>query len=1582
VDAGNYTFNTTASTTADITARALTITAHGVNKVYDGTTSAAVTLTDDRVSGDVFTDSYTSASFSNKNVGTGKTVSVSGISIAGADAGNYTFNTTASTTADITARVLTISAHGVNKVYDGTTFAIVNLSDDRVAGDVFTDSYGSASFADKNVGTGKPVSVSGISISGADAGNYTFNTTASTTADITARDLTVTAAGVNKVYDGTTAASVNLSTDKVVGDMVFAAYTSASFADKNVGTAKPVSVVGISIFGMDAGNYNLVNTTASTTADITARALTISAHGVNKVYDGTSAATVTLTDDRVAGDVFTDSYASASFNNKNVGTAKPVSVTGISIAGADADNYTFNTTASTTADITARALTITAHGVNKVYDGTTAATVTLSDNRVSGDVFTDSYTSASFNNKNVGTGKPVSVSGISISGADAGNYTFNTTASTTADITARALTITAHGVNKVYDGTTSATVTLSDDRVSGDVFTDYYASAFFNNKNVGTGKPVSVTGISIVGTDAGNYTFNTTASTTADITARALTITAHGVNKVYDGTTNATVTLSDDRVAGDVFTDSYTSASFADKNVGTGKTVSVTGISISGVDAGNYTFNTTASTTADITARALTITAHGVNKVYDGTATASVTLSDNRVSGDVFTDSYTSASFNNKNVGTGKPVSVSGISISGADAGNYTFNTTASTTADITARALTISATGINKIYDGTTTATVTLSDNRVAGDVFTDSYTSASFADKNVGTGKTVSVSGISISGADAGNYTFNTTATTTANITKKYLTVSATGVNKVYDGTTAATVTLSDNRVSGDVFTDSYTTATFSDKNVGTSKLVSVSGISISGADAGNYSFNTSATATADITKRALTVSATGVNKVYDGTTGATVTLSDNRIAGDVFTDSYTSASFADKNVGTGKTVSVSGISISGTDAGNYSFNTTASTTANITLRNITVSATGVNKVYDGTTAATVTLSDNRVSGDVFTDSYTSASFATKTVGTGKAVSVSGISISGTDASNYNLLNTTASTTANITARALTVSATGVNKVYDGTTAATVTLSDNRVSGDVFTDSYTSAAFNNKNVGTGKAVSVSGISISGADAGNYTFNTTASTTADITARALTITATGVNKVYDNSTTATVTLSDNRISGDTFTASYTSASFADKNVGTGKAVSVSGISISGADAGNYTFNTTASTTANITARPITIKANDQTKTYGNTFTFIGTEFTVTSGSLAPGDSVTVTLTSAGAAAGATVAGSPYQIVPSNPVFTSGPASNYTFTPANGLMTVTQRDAIVGYIGQTAFFTSGSSSTTAQVTLSASVQDSDGSGGNVSNATVTFKDLLSNTVLASNVKVSPVSGSNVLTGTANTIVTLSSGQYGANEYLIEVTLNGSYKNTQQTTAPTSSDAYKAAHPTIAVMIPSTVNSTQATTTLNALSPAGKYFEATSATYAMGMKYNKGGSQPQGQIQLILQLPGSATVPGGTYYIKSNSITSLAFANPAGSGNLPKDVTIYTKASIFKVNPGGGTTSVDGNVTLRVDGHEGCLTSPSCSTSGDGGDKIGFTVLSSKDGTLYYSNNWLYDTSNLAWATVIQPVPSFTAMIIN
>lgn len=1070
-DSGNYFLDSVATATADIKPLHITGAFTADDKVYDGTTAATVLTRSlvGAISGDDVSLDGGAASFDNKNVGTDKTVSLAGASLIGEDADNYVLDSVEDTTADITALHITGAFTADDKVYDGNDLASVLTR--STVGDVggVSLSGGVANFSDKNVGLNKTVTLTGATLTGVDAANYVLDSVATTTADITPLEIVGSITANDKIYDGSTAATISgrSLSGAVSGDDVSYVGGTATFDDKNVGDDKLVTATGLSLSGLDAGNYT-VNETATTYADITPLAITGHITASDKIYDGNDDASIltrTLTG-VVSGDDVSYVGGTANFDDKNVGIGKTVTATGLTLSGTDAGNYIVNSTAFTTANITARALTVSATADNKVYDGSTAAVAHLSDDRVTGDDLSLSYTDANFGDKNVGTGKTVTVTGISISGADASNYTFNITALASADITARALTITATGVDKVYDGNTNAIVTLSDDRVAGDVFNATYASAVFANKNVGTNKNISVSGISITGTDAGNYTFNETASATANITARDLTVSASGVDKVYDGNADATVTLFTNKVSGDVVTASYTAASFDDKNVGTDKPVSVSGISISGADSGNYNLlNTTASTTADITARALTVSAAGIDKVYDGTVSATVTLSDDRVSGDVFTATYGSAAFGDKNVGTDKPVGVTGISISGTDAGNYTANTTASTTADISARALTITAAGIDKVYDGTTAAAVTLSDNRVSGDVLTASYASAAFDNKNVGIDKPVDVTGISISGTDSGNYTFNASASTAADITVRTLHVTAAGINKVYDGNNSATVNLSTDKVFGDDVTATYTNATFADKNVGNDKVVTVTGISISGDDADNYVFNTDTTTTANISARALVVTAHGISKVYDGTTAASLTLTDDRVSGDVFTTAYTAAAFVDKNVGTGKTVNVSGISITGTDAGNYTFNTTASTTANITQRDLSATATADNKVYDGTTNAVAHLSDDRVSGDVLTASYAAANFNNQNVGTGKPVSVTGISISGADAGNYNLLNTSASTTANITARPVTVTADAKTKVYgspDPALTYQVTVGS-VISGDTFSGALTRVAGEN---------------------------------------------------------------------------------------------------------------------------------------------------------------------------------------------------------------------------------------------------------------------------------------------------------------------------------------------------------------------------------------------------------------------------------------------------------------------------------------------------------------------------------------
>jgi hypothetical protein len=111
--------------------------------------------------------------------------------------------------------------------------------------------------------------------------------------------------------------------------------------------------------------------------------------------------------------------------------------------------------------------------------------------------------------------------------------------------------------------------------------------------------------------------------------------------------------------------------------------------------------------------------------------------------------------------------------------------------------------------------------------------------------------------------------------------------------------------------------------------------------------------------------------------------------------------------------------------------------------------------------------------------------------------------------------------------------------------------------------------------------------------------------------------------------------------------------------------------------AGSFIFTVTAtdgagftgsqSYTLTIDKAALTITADSTGKTYGQAVTFAGTEFTVSG--LVNGDTVSsVTLSSAGAAASAGVAGSPYAIVASAAVGSG--LGNYTISYVNGALTV------------------------------------------------------------------------------------------------------------------------------------------------------------------------------------------------------------------------------------------------------------------------------------------------------------------------
>ncbi|MPQ56755.1 YDG domain-containing protein [Duganella sp. FT27W] len=1189
-DAGNYVLaSTTGATSATITQRALTLGFAAAGKTYDGKTDATVSVTDNRVTGDVLTATAT-GSFADKNAGINKVVTVDNASLSGTDAANYVLDlTTGATSATITQRALSLGFTAAGKTYDGNTAATVAVTDNRVTGDVLT-ATASGSFADKNAGINKVVAVENASLSGTDAANYVLaSTTGATSATITQRALALGFTAAGKTYDGNTAATVAVTDNRVTGDVLTATAT-GSFADKNAGINKVVTVENASLSGTDAANYVLDSTTGATSATITQRALALGFTAVGKTYDGNTAATVSVTDDRVTGDVLT-ATATGSFADKNAGINKVVTVENASLSGTDVANYVLDsTTGATSATITQRALALGFTAVGKTYDGNTAATVAVSDNRVAGDVLTATATGA-FSDKNAGTNKVVTVENASLSGTDAANYVLDSTSgATSATITQRALSLGFTAAGKTYDGNTAAAVAVTDNRVAGDVLTAT-ATGAFADKNAGANKVVAVQNASLSGTDAANYVLDsTTGATSATITQRALALGFTAAGKTYDGNTAATVAVTDNRVTGDVLT-ATASGSFADKNAGINKVVAVENASLSGTDAANYVLaSTTGATSATITQRALALGFTAAGKTYDGNTAAAVAVTDDRVAGDVLTATATGA-FADKNAGANKVVAVQNASLSGTDAANYVLDsTTGATSATITQRALSLGFTAAGKTYDGNTAATVAVTDNRVSGDVLTATAT-GSFADKNAGANKVVTVQNASLSGTDAANYVLDsTTGATSATIAQRALALGFTAAGKTYDGNTAAAVAVTDDRVAGDVLT-AVATGAFADKNAGANKVVTVQNASLSGTDAANYVLTSTTGATsATITQRALALGFTAAGKTYDGNTAATVSVTDNRVTGDVLTATATGA-FADKNAGTNKVVTVQNASLSGTDAANYVLDSTSgATSATITQRALALGFTAAGKTYDGNIAVAVAVTDNRVAGDVLTATATGA-FADKNAGANKVVTVQNASLSGTDAANYVLTSTTGATSATITQRALSLGFTAAGKTYDGNTAAAVAVTDNRVAGDVLTATAT-GAFADKNAGANKVVAVQNASLSGTDAANYVLDsTTGATSATIAQRALTLGFTGNDKVYDGGSAATVAIADNRLAGDILNISA-SAAFADKNAGSGKTVTVSNASLSGTDAGNYTLAASGgATTASIARAALTLSS-------------------------------------------------------------------------------------------------------------------------------------------------------------------------------------------------------------------------------------------------------------------------------------------------------------------------------------------------------------------------------------------------------
>ncbi|RHJ84803.1 hypothetical protein DW103_04980 [Parabacteroides sp. AM08-6] len=464
-----------AKQTISVEPKLVTVTATAEDKVYDGKTDAKVSfkasgiLDSDKNTVSLASTSAITAAFTDKNVGDKKTVILTGeCELVGNNASNYTLIQPANPTANITkATIKSIAANadGVKRKYNEKTLSYKLVADGLVNGETLTtkDLY-SGTISLKENKDGDELN-----------GKYT---------------LTVDATFRNYNYTGSKTITGNVEIEKGIPTVITFNTTEqgkpggyivdkAGWADTRYdivtvdGSAHAIcyynndqsSVIGNTVDAKQTApvlNISLGEATSTQTASVRRNALVTRAGSANSMTYGEERKLTIST-----GGTFTLTTATPSvliIDNQNNITA-----VGTGQGAILAERTTDGAIAEILISVAPKTLGVTSANVNKEYDGTTTAnlSLTVADNidNVSLDLKDISFNYAS---KDAGSQRKIAPSlELALTGANSNNYELDASSLTTAlqgTISPRTLTVTSQ-VSKFYDGT--ATMTLDDYSAEG-----------------------------------------------------------------------------------------------------------------------------------------------------------------------------------------------------------------------------------------------------------------------------------------------------------------------------------------------------------------------------------------------------------------------------------------------------------------------------------------------------------------------------------------------------------------------------------------------------------------------------------------------------------------------------------------------------------------------------------------------------------------------------------------------------------------------------------------------------------------------------------------------------------------------------------------------------------------------------------------------------------------------------------------------------------------------------------------------------------------------------------------------------------
>ena len=578
----NHNDTAPASVAVSIGKKPLTITGvTAASKPYDGTTNADISsVTFDNVTLNRGTDYTVTASFDDASVGNGKNITAT-VTLMGQAAKNYaleqsSFTTTASITKaaapDFTMETALVIINGYEKTYTVTLPTLPTLETPKEYGALTyeiseTKLDGGYYTGGAKVENGKltlPIQKNDVETTGS-VGTVTVVIKSINYEDIT---LTVKVSAVNQITpvpeDGTITATPitygnELSASTITGTMKdpnTGDAVNGTFAWKD-GTIQPDandSYKAEWTFTPDAPEYAAV--TGIVTVTVNPKAVTVSGiTAKDKVYDGNTDAVLDCSKVTLVGVLENDTLtvtATGTFESANAGEQK-VKISGFKLGGDSAANYvpsTENNQTETTATITAREVTVTITPNGGTYGSVTAAAAVLSG-VVDGETVpvTLTYTGNGYNSTSV----PTDVDSYMVTASIADNN-YILTGETTANFVITPKTVIVSGItakDKVYDGTTNATLDFSNAKFDGILENDKLtvtAKGVFEKTEAGKWN-VAISDLTLGGNSVANYVLAESGNqteTTATITAKQITVSITPNGGTYGETiTPATVKAND-----------------------------------------------------------------------------------------------------------------------------------------------------------------------------------------------------------------------------------------------------------------------------------------------------------------------------------------------------------------------------------------------------------------------------------------------------------------------------------------------------------------------------------------------------------------------------------------------------------------------------------------------------------------------------------------------------------------------------------------------------------------------------------------------------------------------------------------------------------------------------------------------------------------------------------------------------------------------------------------------------------------------------------------------------------------------------